>query len=249
MTVPSEPVLVPEIVDCIAGGRPVVAVWVNELGGVTFQVGSGAAREFVKVSPPAWSHYPACGGLVAERDRLRWAARYVRVPRVLGAGEGWLHTAGLRGRSAVDPHWVADPRTAARAIGAGLRLLHDRLPVDDCPFGPPPWVTDSLPIDRLVVCHGDACAPNTLIDDDGGPPQAGGAPACEGSAPSCGHVDLGDLGVADRWADLAVATLSLSWNYPGSWDGELLDAYGVDPDPARIEYYRRLWNAGDISSH
>ena len=244
MTVPSEPVPVPEIVDCIAGGRPVVAVWVNELGGVTFQVGSGAAREFVKVSPPAWSQH-----LVAERDRLRWAARYVRVPRVLGAGEGWLHTAGLRGRSAVDPHWVADPRTAARAIGAGLRLLHDRLPVDDCPFGPPPWVTDSLPIDRLVVCHGDACAPNTLIDDDGGPPQAGGAPACEGSAPSCGHVDLGDLGVADRWADLAVATLSLSWNYLGSWDGELLDAYGVDPDPARIEYYRRLWNAGDISSH
>ena len=54
-----------------------------------------------------------------------------------GAGDGWLHTAGLPGRSAVDPHWVADPRTAARAIGAGLRLLHDPLPVDDCPFGPP----------------------------------------------------------------------------------------------------------------
>ena len=51
----------------------------------------------------------------------------------------------------------------------------------------------------------------------------------------CGHVDLGDLGVADRWADIAVAMLSLSWNYPGSWEGELLDAYGVDADPARIE--------------
>ena len=232
MSLPSEPVPVPEIVDCIAAGRPVVAVWVNELGGVTFQVGSGAKREFVKVSPPAWSHH-----IVAERDRLEWAGAYAEVPRVLGAGEGWLHTAGLPGRSAVDPHWVADPRTAARAIGDGLRLLHDRLPVDDCPFGPPPWVTGSLPsmpIDRLVVCHGDACAPNTLIDDDGRP---------------SGHVDLGDLGVADQWADLAVATLSLSWNYPGSWDGELLDAYGVDPDPARIEYYRRLWNAGDISSH
>jgi kanamycin kinase len=227
VSVPSEPVPVPEIVDCIAGGRSVVAVWVNELGGVTFAVEGG--REYVKVSPPEWAPY-----LEAEADRLAWAAAYVRVPRVLGAGEGWLHTAGLPGRSAVDPQWVADPRTAARAIGAGLRLLHDRLPVDDCPFGAPPWVVnDSLPVDRLVVCHGDGCAPNTLLSDDGRP---------------CGHVDLADLGVADRWADLAVATLSLSWNYPGSWDDELFDAYGVEPDATRIEYYRGLWNAGDISS-
>ncbi len=86
-------------------------------------------------------------------------------------------------------------------------MLHDALPVDDCPFGPPPWVSDALP------------------------------------------VDLGDLGVADRWADLAIATLSLSWNYAGECERELLDAYGIDPDPERIEHYRRLWNAGDISSH
>jgi kanamycin kinase len=103
-------------------------------------------------------------------------------------------------------------------------------------------VTESPPIDRLVVCHGDACAPNTLIDDAG---------RC------CGHVDLGDLGVADRWADIAVAMLSLSWNYSGSWEGELLDAYGVDADPARIEAFQRSpasgrcpqWTPGDISSH
>jgi kanamycin kinase len=96
---------------------------------------------------------------------------------------------------------------------------------------PPRILSDPPPVDRLVVCHGDACAPNTLIDDDG----------------SCsGHVDLGALGLADRWADLAVATLSLSWNYPGHWEDELLDAYGIDPDAPRIEYYRRLWQAGDM---
>ena len=33
------------------------------------------------------------------------------------------------------------------------------------------------PIDKLVVCHGDACAPNTLLDGDGN---------------FAGHVDLGD---------------------------------------------------------
>jgi kanamycin kinase len=237
VSVPSAPVPIPAVVARIAAGRAAVPVWVNEVGGVTFRVGD----EFVKTSTAAWAAH-----LAGEAEKLRWAGAFVRVPRVLGAGDGWLHTAGLPGRSAVDPRWVAEPRAAARAVGAGLRLLHDRLPVDECPFD---WsvptrlaelapdrrrgLQDPPPIDRLVVCHGDACALNTLIDDGG---------RC------CGHVDLGDLGVADRWADLAVATLSLSWNYPGSWDDQLYAAYGVDPDATRIDYYRRLWQAGDISS-
>ncbi len=124
-----------------------------------------------------------------------------------------------------------------QAIGAGLRMLHDRLSVPSCPFdwsaasrlstltpayrarlGEPP------PVDQLVVCHGDACVPNTVIHD--------GALV----ATCRGHVDFGSLGVADRWADLAVATLSLGWNYPGRV---------VEPDPVRIDYYRRLWQASD----
>jgi len=56
-------------------------------------------------------------------------------------------------------------------------------------------VGEPPPVDQQVVCHGDACAPNTLIDDDG---------------TRVGHVDFGSLGVADRWADLAVAMLSLA---------------------------------------
>ena len=70
--------------------------------------------------------------------------------------------------------------------------------------------------------------PNLLVGEDGRP---------------TGPVDLGRLGVADRWADLAVATYSLGWNYRGDWEPELLDAYGVDHDEERIDYYRRLWDA------
>ena len=55
-------------------------------------------------------------------------------------------------------------------------------------------------MDRLVVCHGDACAPNTLIADNG---------TCSG------RTDLGAMGVADGWADLAIATWSTVWNYRG----------------------------------
>jgi kanamycin kinase len=85
------------------------------------------------------------------------------------------------------------------------------------------------PEDQLVVCHGDSCAPNTLLADDGR---------------WSGHVDLGELGIADRWADLAVATWSTSWNYGPGWEIPLLDAYGIAPDPARTRYYRLLWDLG-----
>jgi kanamycin kinase len=153
-----------------------------------------------------------------------------------------LRTTALPGRSAVDPHWQRRPRTAARAIGIGLRHLHDSLPVTECPFS---WSIDERvdrtptaagralaaaapEVDRLVVCHGDACAPNTLLDHQGR---------------YLGQVDLGRLGVADRWADLAVATYSLAWNFEGDWEAELLDAYGIERDEVRINFYRQLWDA------
>jgi kanamycin kinase len=57
-----------------------------------------------------------------------------------------------------------------------------------------------------------------------------------------GHVDLGSLGIADRWADLAVATPGTQRNYGPGWERLLLDAYGTAPDPDRTRYYRLLWD-------
>ncbi|MBN7531167.1 aminoglycoside 3'-phosphotransferase, partial [Mycobacteroides abscessus subsp. abscessus] len=52
MTIPTEPVTIPDIVAHLSAGRPVLAVWHNQIGGHTFQIGGGADREFVKVSAP-----------------------------------------------------------------------------------------------------------------------------------------------------------------------------------------------------
>lgn len=232
--VPAHAVDLPADLRAVAGEAVTTLVWQNDLGGLTYRVGDDRYMKWA----PCGSGLPP---LMDEVYRLRWAADLVPVPVVLGYGStptgDWMLTAALRGESAVTPRWQADPSTAARAIGTGLRRLHDALPIADCPFDwsverrlrnkgisnyPPP------PVDRLVVCHGDACAPNTLLWNDGS---------------FLGHVDLGSLGVADRWADLSVATYSLDWNYGEGYEDVLLDAYGIAQDPMRTAYYRALWDA------
>jgi len=253
---PLEPSPVPAAVSRVAGGRPMREVWINQLGGLTYEIFDANARFFVKFAP-AGSGLP----LRQEAERLRWAARYTPVPRVLGEGEDdtgfWLVTEALPGRSAVDPYWKKKPEKAVQAIAYGMKKLHDTLPLDECPFDwsiehrlslSPRDLTDAdpihrdlpfgeawrrattpPPIDELVVCHGDPCAPNTLIGDDGR---------------WSGHVDLATMGVADRWADLAVGSWSLDWNYGPGWQPLFFDTYGIAPDPDRIAYYRLLWDLG-----
>lgn len=228
-------------------GREAEAVWLNALDGVTVRLPQEGA--FLKWQPPG-SRLPP---LVHEEERLRWAADElasagrvdgVAVPRVLEHGQDergeWLLTAALPGRSAVDPHWIERPELAVPGIGRALRRLHEAFDPERCPYDwsveqrllAAPFGTEPLgeapSIDRLVVCQGDACAPNTLLDDDG---------------VGIGHVDLGMLGVADRWADLAVAALSTEWNFGPGWQRALVEAYGVEWDEPRIRYYQALWNA------
>lgn len=240
VSIPTEAVAVPARVRELAGDAGLTPVWRNGHGGLTFRTDDG---RFLKFGP----HNPETT-MAGEAERLRWAGRYIRVPEVLAVGADeeaeWLVTAAVPGLSAVDPRWLAHPATAVRAVGEGLRALHDALPVAGCPFEwtvaariagaegrgirLPGDLLDPPEVDTLVVCHGDACCPNTLLDDAGR---------------WLAHVDLGSLGVADRWADIAVASMSTEWNYGPGWEDALIDAYGVAPDRERLAYYRDLWNA------
>jgi aminoglycoside phosphotransferase len=83
----------------------------------------------------------------------------------------------------------------------------------------------------LVVCHGDACLPNFLLDPD----------SCEVT----GMIDVHRLGLADRHLDLALATRSLSDTslnpaYGPDAAEALLTAYGGPADPWRLDFYRLL---------
>ena len=206
-------------------------------------------------------------GLDDEADRMRWAVDYLPVPTVIEQGSNghvdWLITRGLPGRDATDPAWSSAPEPLVRVLAAGLRAFHEA-PVEACPFDfrlrraldhirqrlhegriqpardfHPEFshlsaeqaiahLERTLPdSERLVVCHGDYCLPNILIEADR----------------ASGFLDLGELGVADRWWDLAVATWSVTWNLGPGYEDLFLEEYGVERDHDRVEFYRLLYDA------
>lgn len=215
------------------------------------------------------------GSLAAERDRLAWlSGTPVPGPTVLDWRDSehgaCLITSAVAGVPAdrLDPAALA---TAWPAIADTLRALHE-LPVDSCPFdrGIDPMMTlaratvtegrvqtEFLPehlvatppaeilagLERAlpelrageardaVVCHGDFCLPNIVID-----------PATSRVG---GLIDLGRLGRADPYADIAL----LLANARESWsdeprarraDREFAARYGIDLDAERLDAYLRL---------
>ncbi len=257
---PREPVDMPSALRPFVLEKPYEFVWRNELGGLTLRVGEPATCVYVK-----WTPVHSGVDLDAEVERLSWAAPFTPVPLVLDVGSdaqgSWLVTRGINGENAVSPKWLQDPRTATTALGNGLRALHDAFDVGSCPFN---WSANSrlqsverrvkdglisdhefplefagmtisaallelrvVPAEDLVVCHGDACAPNTLLNESGD---------------WIAHVDFDRLGVGDRWADLSIAAWSSVWNYGPGWEQNVYDAYGYEPDSAKIRYYRLLWD-------
>ncbi|WP_257477763.1 aminoglycoside 3'-phosphotransferase [Acidipropionibacterium jensenii] len=247
MSVPAVGTPVPDAIEPMLeqaglGGFGVQPVWVNQAGGWTVAVlgPDRRPRWYAK-----WNPLSSGESLARERERLTWLQPRHPVPETVGydcdEAQELLITRAVAGRSAVSPRWRRRPDVALAALGRGLRRLH-QLSIEDCPFE---WSTetrlagrdaadllgaDEPSIDRLVVCQGDPCAPNTLLAEDGG---------------FLAHVDVGRLGIADRWADLAVMTMSMSWNYPTFDESVFWSAYGVEPDPLRIDFYRRLWQAED----
>ena len=130
MSIPAADLDVPATVRALAGGAALTPVWRNELGGVTFRADDG---RHIKYGPRNTET-----SMADEAERLRWAGRFTPVPQVLDAGADatheWLVTATLDGRSAVDPRSIAEPAVAVRAVGEGLRALHDALPAAECPY-------------------------------------------------------------------------------------------------------------------
>jgi kanamycin kinase len=235
----------------------------NEVGVVTHRLTGADGRVwFLKVAPPGVEP-----PLQQEAERMRWAHGHLLVPKVRGlgsteAGGTWMLTDALPGEDATRSPLVTRPERLVAALARGLRRFH-AAPVQACPFSFRLHDSLALAEDRvrrgaviparhfhpehahlssaraldllvrtrpsaedLVVCHGDYCLPNALLEAD----------------EVTGFVDLGELGVADRFRDLAVATWSVTWNLGPGLEPLFLAAYGAPNDLERIRFYRLLYD-------
>lgn len=227
----------PAVASLAARLRPGIApepLWRNQLGGLNVALGDAVLKHVPAQVVRDHAREPTP---LEEAERLAWVGDRHPVPRVLDAGADddgqWLLTARIDATTAVAERWRAEPLATVRALGDALRRLHDALPVDGCPWRPPDALLADVPTHDLVVSHGDACAPNTVLDDAGR---------------FAAHVDLGALVVADRYLDLAVGLQSLEWTYGPGWEGEYLASYGQGADPERLAHWRAWWNAGGVES-
>ena len=225
---------------------------------------------YAKVVPP-----DRVTELAAERDRCAWIDQTaIPGARVLdwreSADGACLLTQGVPGVSANELD-ASDLRWSWPSVVATIRALHD-LATDGCPFDrglgemvalaevtvaerrvvveflpvslqhvPPPQILagikEELPTRlaqeqaELVVCHGDLCLPNILVD-----------PATWRVS---GLIDLGRLGTADPYADIALLLATARTTWPdeataGRAEEEFAEIYGTTLDPERRDFYLRL---------
>lgn len=220
-------------------------------------------------------HRTHADALAAERDRIGWlSGTGIPGPRVLdwrttehGAA---LITSTVAGLSAdrLDPAQLA---TSWRSITETLLRLHS-VSAAACPYSrtldemmtlaratvaesrvqpeflpehlmdtPPAMILESLERDfplreeqeraDAVVCHGDFCLPNILIDPD--------------TSLVTGLIDLGRLGRADPYADIALLLTNARETWPDDntarrADHDFATRYGITLDPDRLDFYLRL---------
>ncbi|MFI9838872.1 APH(3'') family aminoglycoside O-phosphotransferase [Nonomuraea sp. NPDC051941] len=213
--------------------------------------------------------------LEEERDRVEWlGTQGVPGPRVLDwratADGACLVTSAVAGVPA-DRVPAAGLRPAWEKIADAVRRLHD-LPARGCPFARDltwmfatardvvargavnpeflPEEQQDTPAGELlarlepqlehrlaqeaaetVVCHGDLCLPNIILDPE--------------TLDVAGFIDLGRLGRADPYADIALLLANARETWPdereaGLADERFAERYGIVLDRDRERFYLHL---------
>lgn len=200
--------------------------------------------------------------LPGEAERLRWlATQSVPAPElrdiVAVDGFNWLLMTALPGNDLTQ--MVDRPSELITTLATALRSLHAIDPAT-CPFDHRlhlrleagaanaaagrvdesdfedihdgwtaaevlAWLRAHQPqTSDLVVTHGDTSLPNIMAQH----------------GRFSGIIDVGRLGLADRWQDLAIACRSVIFNCGQEHVAPFLEAYGANWDAERYAYYNAL---------
>lgn len=207
-----------------------------------------------------------------EYRMMRWLAGKLPLPRPVayecGNGKSYLLMTRITGKMACDDAYMKNPELLTEMLAEALKRLwavdisecpcvwqlerklamakyrveHDMVGTEDAEpdtYGPGgfasphellQWLITHKPQENPVLSHGDFCLPNIFFED--------------GSLK--GYIDLGRMGAADQWQDIALCYRSLKHNYDGMYGGKKYEGYepemffdklGIRPDWEKIRYY------------
>ena len=203
---------------------------------------------------------------------MDWLKNRISAPEIIcnitESGKNYLLMSKINGKMSCDDEFMKNPKQLVFVLADAIKTLWN-VDISDCPikndlstvlkaaeyrvehglvdvddaepetfckggFKDPQqllgWLYDNRPEQDFVLSHGDFCLPNIFLNDDG----------------FSGFVDIGRMGVADRYQDIALCYRSLKHNFSGKFGGKsyggfdekmFFDALGVEPDFEKIRYY------------
>ncbi len=206
---------------------------------------------------------------------MRWLEGKVPVPQVLAYEveneKSYLLMSKMDGVMSCDTYYMEHPEILLEALASGLKMLWN-VDVGECPrvrdvdavlrearvrvenhlvdvedaepetfgqggFESPEhlleWLESNGPSFEPVLSHGDFCLPNVFLKD----------------GQIIGFIDLGKIGVGDKWNDIALCYRSLKHNFAGAYGGKvcedfdpnmLFEKLGIEPDWEKIKFYLLL---------
>ena len=203
---------------------------------------------------------------------MKWLCGKVPVPEILcdvqQDGKSYLLMSRISGVMSCTEEYMENPKLLVSVLANAMKLLwtvditdcpavwnldeklkaarynveHDLVDVEDVEpetFGEDGfrdledllnYLEKNRPQEELVLSHGDFCLPNIFIKDD----------------VLSGFIDLGQMGIADKWQDIALCYRSLKHNFAGVYGGKvyedfdpeiLFEELGIEPDWEKLRYY------------
>ncbi len=207
-----------------------------------------------------------------EHLMMNWLKNKISVPEcicnVTENGKNYLLMSKIGGKMSCEDEYMSDPNLLISVLAEAMKKLW-KVDISDCPvkndlstvlkeaeyrvesgfvdvsdaepdtfgkggFKDPEellrWLYDNKPKENLVLSHGDFCLPNVFINGD----------------KFSGFVDIGRMGVADKYQDIALCYRSLKHNFDGIYSGisyggyddkMFFNALEIEPDFDKIRYY------------